>query len=159
MLTIISMIVGFVSSLAPDLMKRWQDVSDKKHELAMMQMQIAATEKGYQYKADEVGVEAYRDMVVASHEEQSETLKIASKWVVDMSASVRPVITYLFMISFIGFKMCAFFAAINPNLPWQTSMSFTDAMLSVWGEEETAIFGGIIAFWFGDRSMSRRRAG
>jgi hypothetical protein len=159
MLTVISMIVGFVSSLAPEFMKRWQDASDKKHELALTKLQIEATERGYQYKADEIGVEAYRDMVVAAHTEQTETLKSASRWVVDMSASVRPVVTYLFMIAFIGFKMAAFFAAINPNLPWQEGMTYTQAMLAVWGEEETAIFAGIIAYWFGDRAMAKRRAG
>lgn len=159
MLTILSMIVGFISSLAPDLIKKWQDSSDKKHELSMTKLQIEATEKGYAYKADEVGATAYRDMVVAAHQEQADTLKQASLWVVDMSASVRPVLTYLFMIAFIGFKMCAFFALMNPNLPWQSGMTFYQAMAAVWGEEETAIFGGIIAFWFGDRSMAKRRAG
>lgn len=159
MLTVISMIVGFISSLAPEFMKRWQDSSDKKHELAMMDKQIAATEKGYEYKADEVGVEAYRDMVVAAHQEQTETLQHASGWVVDLSASVRPIVTYLFMIAFIGFKLAAFFAAINPNLPWQHGMSYGQAMLSVWGEEETAIFAGIIAYWFGDRAMAKRHTG
>lgn len=159
MLTIISMIVGFISSLAPDLIKKWQDASDKKHELALAALQMQAQEKGYQYKADEIGVGAYRDMVVAATAEQADTLKMASKWVVDFSASVRPMITYLFMIAFIGFKVCTFFAAINPNLPWQSGMTFTQAMLSVWGEEETAIFAGIIAYWFGDRAMAKRRAG
>lgn len=158
MLTILSMIVGFVSSLAPEFLKMVQDKGDKKHELAMMKIQIEATEKGYEYKADEVGMEAYRDMVVAAHQEQAETLKLASGWVVDLSASVRPVVTYLFMISFVGFKVAAFCAAINPNLPWQEAMTYTQAMLAVWGEEETAIFAGIISYWFGDRAMAKRKA-
>ena len=157
MLTVISMIVGFVSSLSPEFMKRWQDASDKKHELALTKLQIEATEKGYQYKADEIGVEAYRDMVVAAHTEQTETLKSASRWVVDMSASVRPVVTYLFVIAFVGFKMCAFAAAMNPNLPWKESLTFGQAMLTIWGEEETAIFGGILAYWFSDRTLAKRR--
>ena len=159
MLTIISMIVGFISSLAPDLMKRWQDKADKQHELAMLDKQTAAAIAGYQYKADEVGMAAYKDIVVAAHEEQVDTLKIANKWVIDFSASVRPMVTYLFMIAFIGFKVCAFLAAINPSLPWQTGLTYTQAMLAVWGEEETAIFAGILAYWFGDRGMAKRRAG
>ena len=157
MLTIISMFIGFLSSLAPELLKRWQDASDKKHELAMLELQIEATEKGYGYKADEVGIDAYRAMVVAAHQEQADTLKNADKWIVDVSASVRPFITYLFMIAFIGFKIASFFAAVNPNLPWHSALTYNQAMLSVWGEEETAIFAGIMAFWFGDRTLSKRR--
>ena len=152
------MIIGFVSSLAPDIVGLMKDTKDKKHELALAKIQIEATEKGYAYKADEVGVEAYRDMVVAAHQEQADSLKLASRWVIDISTSVRPVITYLFMIAFLGFKAAAFCAALNPSLPWQEALTFTQAMTYVWGEEETAIFGGIIAFWFGDRSMSKRRA-
>lgn len=157
MLTILSMIVGFVSSLAPDLMKRWQDKSDKQHELAVLEMQMKQAENAHLYKMDEIGVQAYGQIVQSAHREQSEALEKASKWVVNLTASVRPTLTYLFMISFIGFKMCAFFAVINPSLPWQEGLTYTQAMLAVWGEEETAIFAGIIAYWFGERGLLKRR--
>ena len=158
MLAIISMIVGFVSSLAPDILRLFQDKRDKAHELALLEMQMQQAEKGHLYKMDEIGVQAYGDIIQSAHRSQDSMMDKSSKWVVDLTASVRGVITYLFMMAFIGFKIAAFFAAINPNLPWQDSMSYTQAMLSVWGEEETAIFSGIVAFWFGDRSLTKRRA-
>jgi hypothetical protein len=157
MLTILSMLVGFVSSLAPEFIKRWQDASDKKHELALLEMQMKQAETSHSYKMEEIGVAAYRDIVVAANESQTQILDKASKWVINMTASVRPTITYLFMISFIGFKFAAFFAAINPSLPWQESLKYTQAMMYVWGEEETALFGGICAFWFGDRALTKKR--
>ena len=159
MLTIISMALGFISSLAPEFMKRWQDASDKKHELAMMDKQIAATERGYEYKADEVGVEAYRDMVVAAHQEQSDITQLASKWVINLSASVRPVITYLFMLEYIAITASILWIATHPELPWQAGLSTAQALELVWGEPEKALFAGILAYWFGDRAMAKRRAG
>lgn len=158
MFTVLSMIVGFLSSLAPEFIKKWQDSSDKKHELELLKMQMQQATQQQAYKMDEIGINAYRDVVVAATNQQAEITAKASRWVIDLTASVRPVITYLFMIAFIGFKMAAFFAAINPELPWKESMTYTQAMLSVWGEDETALFGGIIAFWFGDRTIAKRRA-
>lgn len=157
MITILSMVVGFLSSMAPEFMKRWQDKADKQHELKMLEMQISAQEKGYGYKADEVGVESYSKMVVSAHKEQADTLKGASRWVINMSASVRPVITYLFMLAFIGFEIAGIYVLLHPTLPWQAGMTFAQATAVVWGDEEMALFAGILAYWFGDRAMARRR--
>ena len=158
MLTILSMIVGFVSSLAPDILKLFQDKRDKKHELALLEMQLKQAENSHLYRMDEIGVQAYSQIVQSGHQSQDSMLDKSSKWVVDFTASVRPVVTYLFMASFMGFKAAAFCAALNPALPWQDAMNYSQAMMMVWGDEETAIFGGIIAFWFGSREMLKRRA-
>ena len=157
MLTIISMFIGFVTSLAPDLMKKWQDSSDKKHEVTLLELQMKHADSNHLYKMDEIGVQAYSDIVQSAHKEQASSLDKASKWVVDLSAGVRPIVTYVFVIAFIGFKLAAFFAAMNPALPWQASMNYSQAMLLVWGAEESAGFWGIIAYWFGDRTMAKRR--
>ena len=159
MLTILSMLIGFASSLAPEFMKRWQDRSDKVHELKILKIQMENADRVAAYRMDEIGVEAYSNIVQSAHREQAETLKGASKWVINFSASVRPCSTYLFMIAFIGFKMCIFLAAVNPLLPWHSPLTFSQAMLMVWGEEETAIFAGIMAYWFGDRTMAKSRCG
>lgn len=158
MLTFFTMLIGFLSSMGPEFLKKWQDSSDKRHEIVLLKLQMEASAKGYEYKMDEIGVEAYRDIVTSAHKEQADTLERASQWMIDLSASVRPMVTYLLLIAFIGFKFCAFFAAINPSLPWHEPMTFAQAMLSIWGGEETALFSGVIAFWFGDRAMAKKRS-
>ena len=157
MLTIITMAIGFLSSLAPEFIKKWQDSSDKKHEITLLQLQMQQAASGHAYKMDEIGVQAYGEIVQSAHKEQATSLDKASKWVVDLSAGVRPIVTYIFVIAFIGFKIAAFFAAINPALPWQDSMNYSQAMLLVWGAEESAGFWGIIAYWFGAREMQKKR--
>ena len=37
-------------------------------------------------------------------------------------------------------------------------MDLSAGMLAVWDEETQAIFSAIIAFWFGNRAMSKARA-
>lgn len=159
MLTVLTMLIGFVSSLAPDLLKKWQDASDKKHELDVLAMQMKQAESGHLYKMDEIGMQSYGEIVQAALADQSKQMERASKWVVDLSASVRPAVTYIFVLAFIGFKICSFIAVVTPSLPWKEALSYTDAMLSIWGESETAVLGGILAYWFGDRGMVKMRTG
>jgi hypothetical protein len=151
------MLIGFLSSVAPEFIKKWQDSADKKHELAVMELQMQQQRAGYAAKLEEVSVAAYSDIVSSAHKEQAESLEKASRWVADLSASVRPVITYLFVIAFIGFKMALLASALNPSLPWAQAMTFKEAFLLVWGAEESAGFWGIMAYWFGDRTMAKRR--
>lgn len=157
MLTVLTMLIGFISSLAPDFIKKWQDSSDKKHELEMFKLQMEMQAQGHVDKIEEMGMQGYSDIVTAALADQSKQVEKASQWVIDLSASVRPIVTYIFVIAFIGFKMSAFFAAINPSLPWKEALSYGDAMIAIWGESETALLAGIVAYWFGDRAMVKIR--
>lgn len=158
MLTILSMLIGFVSSLFPDVMKLFQDKRDKAHEIKLLELQLQQASATASYKLDEIGVGAYRDIVVAATQQQTQILDRASQWVVNLTASVRPTVTYLFVIAFVGFKMAMFFAAINPSLPWHEAVSYSQAMMNIWGEEETAILGGLLSYWFSDRTLAKRRS-
>ncbi|WP_019223831.1 hypothetical protein [Bartonella rattaustraliani] len=40
MLTLLGSLLGFLSSAFPDLLKIWRDKEDRKHELAILQLQM-----------------------------------------------------------------------------------------------------------------------
>ena len=83
------------------------------------------------------------DMALASH----------GGWVVSLQASVRPVITYLFMATFIAVEGGLVYSLIaNQNVDWPTALE------SAFGDEEMAMFSAILSFWFGNRAMSKARA-
>ena len=93
---------------------------------------IVETEKLYEH-----------DMALAAH----------GGWVVSLQASVRPVITYLFMGTFIAVEVGLVYSLIaNQNVDWPTALE------SAFGEEEMGLLSCIISFWFGNRAMSRARA-
>ena len=76
----------------------------------------------------------------------------ASPFIDSLRGSVRPVITYLFFLMFICVKGVLMYALIaNQNLDW------TVAIEMAWDPETQAIFSAIIAFWFGNRAMSKAR--
>lgn len=159
MLTILSMIIGLAGSILPELLKKWQDASDKKQEVEIMKLQMEMAEKGHLYKMDEIGVEAYSEMVQSAHKDQAKQIERASRWVVNMSASVRPLVTFYLLVLFTAFKYLEFQAMITHPLPWQTATDIFTALSTIWGEEENAGFWGVIMYWFGDRALAKGRAG
>jgi hypothetical protein len=81
----------------------------------------------------------------------------ASAWVVNYVGTVRPTVTYLFVLELV---------AINAWLAWNLFKmpglitSVND--LSVIGElifssDEMAMLGGIIGFWFGSRNWDKKK--
>ena len=77
----------------------------------------------------------------------------ANEQVNGLRGSVRPVITYLFFALFAGVKVTLIYALIaNQNVEW------TVAIQTAWDQDTAAIFSAIMAFWFGNRAMSKARA-
>jgi len=77
----------------------------------------------------------------------------AGPFVNGLRGSVRPVITYLFFLMFAAVKGTMIYAMIvNQNLDW------TLAIETAWDSETAAVFSAIMAFWFGNRAMSKARA-
>ena len=74
-------------------------------------------------------------------------------WVVGLQASVRPVITYLFMGAFLAVKGALMYSLIaNQGIDWTTALDV------VWDAETQALFAAIMSFWFGNRAMGKARA-
>ena len=74
-------------------------------------------------------------------------------WVVGLQASVRPVITYLFMLAFLSVKAGMIYSLIgNQGIDWTTALDVA------WDAETQALFAAIMSFWFGNRAMGKARA-
>ena len=62
---------------------------------------------------------------------------------------MRPFITYVFFLTFIGVKI---------TLVWNTIQNGGDLVTTlevIWDDETEALFAAIISFWFGSRAMPR----
>jgi hypothetical protein len=66
---------------------------------------------------------------------------------------VRPVLTYAFFFLFATIKGVTLYAMVSTS-----GMDLTAGLLTIWDGETQAIFSAIIAFWFGNRAMSKARA-
>lgn len=144
MITLLASLGGFFTSFIPSLLKLWQDKSDKAHELAILQLQMQATKDNNDIQAQEVGATAYATQLTALYG----TYKTGISWVDALNGTVRPVLTYGFFFLYAAVKYMQY-TVIGDHAPL---FEYLDAM---WNQEDQAIFASVIAFYFGQRAMSK----
>lgn len=148
MITVLGSLVGFISSLIPDLVKLFQDHQDRKHELQILQLQMQQQQSGHRQRLEEIGAKAD----IAESRALYRTWQSGIRWVDALNGSVRPVLAYGFFALYCTVKAMQFtLIDWHSPLPWQ--------MARLWNEEDQAIFAAIIAFYFGQRAMHKLRAG
>jgi hypothetical protein len=144
--TLIGAVLGFGSSLFPKVLDYFQDRKDKKHELDLLTLQLS---KGHQNKIEEINIQA--DIAESQALYRHDSKLKGSPWVENLRASVRPIVTYWFMLIFSFVKLCQFYLiAREPGM-------FLMALEALWDEPTQGIFAAVISFWFGSRMMSKRR--
>ena len=160
MIALLSALLGFVSSAAPEFFKLFREGRDRTHEYALLKLQMeydrerATVENTTQLQA--IALQA--DM--AEGEQLNARLKeslTGIHWVDALAGSVRPILTYAFFAMYFLAKCAQFHLLIDPSLPWQQQLTLAQALSSVWTEEDVAIFSTMLAFWFGQRALSKAR--
>ena len=151
MLTLLGSLLGFISSTFPDLLKLWQDKQDRKHELQILDRQMEQMRLGHNQRLDEIAINADVSQSLALYRHDSQPSGVT--WVDGLRASVRPVITYGFFILFAWVKLGAVVLLMN-----QDGLSINEALIQIWDAETQALFAGILSFWFGTRSLEKRRS-
>tara|TARA_B100000780_G_scaffold228034_1_gene167369 strand:- start:5 stop:463 length:459 start_codon:yes stop_codon:yes gene_type:complete len=151
MLTLLGSLLGFISSTFPDLLKFWQDKQDRKHELQILDRQMEQMRLGHNQRLDEIAINADVSQSLALYKHDSQPSGVT--WVDGLRASVRPMITYGFFILFAWVKLSAVVLLMN-----QGGLSINEALIQIWDGETQALFAGILSFWFGSRSLAKRRS-
>ena len=160
MISILSGILGFATSGLPSVLKFFEQKGDNAHEEAMakleMERSLAMAEKGFasqekieEFKTDQVEMETYAEERVALYKHDEKHAQHASTWVINLRASVRPIITYIFVSIFLFADIAGLWWAINTGVDFETAMNI------VISTEEMAIISSIIGFWFGSRHWDK----
>jgi hypothetical protein len=150
MMTLLGSLIGFISAAFPDLLKLFRDTQDRKHELAILQMQMEQQKQGHANRLEEIQVQGD----IAESRALYRTYYTGIKWVDALNGTVRPVVAYAFFLLYATVKLLAYYAMPDTSL---TSLSIIYGTL--WTEEDAAIFAGIISFYFGQRAMHKVRGG
>lgn len=150
MLTLFSSLLGFGTSFMPKVLDYFQDKQDKKHELMLMDKQLEQQIQLGELALRKTHIEADTEEFKAVHRHDTAMVKNSAKWAATYSATVRPTITYLFMLLFITVEISAYYALISKG------MAATDALSIVWDAEITSLFAAILSFWFGGREIRKR---
>lgn len=167
MLSLISTLGGLLISGLPRVLDFFQDKNDKAQELKLAQLQtereLALAERGFiaqqkveEIRTDQIAMQSEAQMTVAALDHDKKVLDKASKWVVNYVGTVRPTVTYLFVLELI---------AINAWLAWNifhmpgliASVGDLEKVSElIFSSDEMAMLGGIIGFWFGSRGWAKK---
>ena len=150
MLTLLGSLLGFISSAFPDLLKLWQDKQDRKHELAILDRQMAQMRLGHHQRLEEIAVNAdsNESLALLKHDAQPSGVP----WVDALRASVRPVLTYAFFLLFAAVKCSALYVMVADD-----GLTFVVALTNIWDAETQALFAAVMSFWFGQRALAKVR--
>jgi hypothetical protein len=167
MLSLISTLGGLLISGLPRVLDFFQDKNDKKQELDLARIQtereLALAERGFiaqqkieEIRTDQVAMQSEAQMTVAALDHDKKVLDKASKWVVNYVGTVRPTVTYLFVLELI---------AINAWLAWNiftlpgliASVGDLEKVAElIFSSDEMAMLGGIIGLWFGSSGWAKK---
>jgi hypothetical protein len=161
MMTLVSTFLSFLAGGLPKILQIFQDRQDKKHELALVAAQrereLALAEKGFiaQARVEEIKLEQIQTQTaaeerVALYEHDMKIGEGASQWMINLRASVRPVVTYIFVLELVALNIAGVWYAYTTGIP------FAVAMENVFSDDEMLILSSIIAFWFGTQAFGKK---
>lgn len=167
MLSLLSTLGGLLISGLPKLLEFFQNKADQAHELRLAQLQnerdlamaaqgFAAQQRIEELRTEQVALETDAKMTEAALDHDKQVLEKASKWVASYVGTVRPTVTYIFVLELVAIN--AFMAMYLWNHPGLIQniddvVRYSDLIFST---DEMAMLGGILGFWFGSRTWAKK---
>ena len=167
MLSLFSTLGGLLISGLPKLLEFFQNKADQSHELRLAQLQnerdlamaaqgFAAQQRIEEIRTEQVSLETDARMTEAALAHDEKVLEKASQWVASYVGTVRPTVTYIFVLELVAIN--AFMAWYLWNQPGLITsiddvIRYSDLIFST---DEMAMLGGIIGFWFGSRGWAKK---
>ena len=152
--TLLGSLLGGVFRIVPEVMKLLDAKNEREHELAMLgkEMEFA------KIKGEISMREAQATMTVAeigamseALKEQGQTARAAGKFVSAISALVRPLVTYWFVVLYSLVKIASMILAYQTNGDWK------EVLINSWTKDDMAMLMLILTFWFVGRVWERNK--
>jgi hypothetical protein len=167
MLSLFSTLGGLLISGLPKLLEFFQNKADQAHELKLAALQnereLAMAAQGFaaqlkieEVRTDQVAMETDARMTEAALEHDAKVLEKASTWVSNYVGTVRPTVTYIFVFELVAINaFMAWYLYQQPGLITSIDdiIRYSDLIFSA---DEMAMLGGILGFWFGSRTWSKK---
>jgi hypothetical protein len=147
-LAILSPLLGILGSLLPNVVRIFEKREENKHEIELTKLKMDAAALQAEANLD---IETIKAIVsdgqsIRAHDSTLD----GGKFLNALRASIRPVITYVFFFTFILIKIVAMGTMISIGADIPTIVA------TIWDTETMALFGTIMAFWFGSRFLEKR---
>ena len=152
--TLLGGLLGGAFRLAPELLKWLDRASERRHELAMQDKALEFEQVRGAQRMAEIGASAEAAWNTGAIEALKEAVAAQGrpsgvKWVDALSSTVRPVVTYLFVLMYGGVKVSTFVGSA------QAGVGFGVALLATWTAADQALLSGILNYWFISRTLEK----
>ena len=167
MLSLLSTLGGLLISGLPKLLEFFQAKADQAHErdlarisaerdLQMAAQGFAAQQRIEEIRTEQVAMQTEAQMTQAALDHDKKIIDKASQWVANYVGTVRPTVTYIFILELVAINAAiTYYAFTDPNLI-RSMDDFLKVSTVIFSEEEMSMLGGILGFWFGSRSWSKK---
>jgi hypothetical protein len=152
--TLLGSLLGGVFRIVPEVMKLWDAKNEREHELKMLgkEMEFAQIKGEISMREQEtvlMGKEL--DAMSVALREQGETARASGQFIAAISAAVRPLVTYWFVVLYSVVKLASILMAIDAGAEWK------EVLVSSWTEDDMALLMMVLTFWFVGRVWDRTK--
>jgi hypothetical protein len=156
--TLLGSLLGGAFRLGQAWLETREKQRDRDHEHRMLALNGELAAKADERRLREIGLEGdYKlsamdvEALVSGVQAQAAEARAAGGWSAALSATVRPITTYLFVAMYIAWKAA------------QVAMAASDqgavaALAASYSEGDMAFLATILSFYFADRSLRRGRS-
>ena len=167
MLSLLSTLGGLLVSGLPSLLNYFQDGADKKHEMELARLQnereLAMAERGFlaqqkveEIRTDQVAMQTDAATQQAALDHDKRVMERASTWAVNYVATVRPTVTYIFVLELVLINIALTYWMFTHGTVIRSVEDLVAVSDIIFSEDEMAMLGGIIGFWFGSRNWQKK---
>lgn len=162
--------IGLFGSILTNGLEIWKRKQDNEHELNMLKENREQFKLEREYNLKTLDLQADIQQFQTVHDHDTALMKRASRKIVNLSASIRPVTTYWFFALFASIKTIPILYAVLDAVlifglyktqtgtltAMMTSMeTFMRHLPAIWDPATAELFAAIMSYWFGDRSMKK----
>ncbi len=145
-------VLGGLFRLAPELIKQFDRVNERAHELKMFGLQTDLEKQRGALRIEERYVDHSTQQLAAiqtAFQEQAQTASKSYLWVAALSALVRPIVTYVLFGMYVLTKTVIISYALVNGSDWNTVLQAN------WNAEDFGMLNMILTFWFVGRSIEK----
>lgn len=145
MIALLGSLLGFGTSFLPQVLNFFQQRQDHKNKLEELKLRGELQALGVNLELQVLDKQAE----IEETKRLYEFANVKEGWAAQLAASVRPVVTYLFVLLFIATKGVVMLKFMQEGGDWMGAVELLN------DEEFQSLFACVISFWFGTRAMQK----
>jgi|TARA_R110000787_G_scaffold109775_2_gene218355 hypothetical protein len=145
MIALLGSLLGFSTSFLPQVLGLFQAKQEHKNKIELMTLQAKMASQGIDLQIKVLDKQAEIEETKAIYNYANPSSGFAA----GLSASVRPVITYMFFALFMATKIVVMLKVLEQGGNWQEGVTL------MFDQETQGLFAAVVSFWFGQRSVSK----